>query len=296
MKTALAVRILFILVATAGIVPSPSAQKPDQEPAVRPAEPDRNAPSRRGELLRLLEEIRQERQRSVAEQEAWEQDRISLENETSSLRLENDRLMKTLPGLREQASRLAEEAATLEKDLKVVEQSIQQIRSACRQHYTWMETFVAESLPLARSERLEKIREARAASENTRTPLSGVVGEIMGLAFKILAESRTFSATKIEEKNPAGGRRVVDVLRIGTVQMLTLSLDDRWVQATRFAAGKKPTLGPPAEDPTLAATIRKALDILHRRRTPSLMLLPAPWPPPPRTHSGATPLKKDGRP
>ena len=287
-----------------GMVPGLSglalAQERGKIPAVRTPEKDPPAASRVVELRRLVSEIRLERQKAVADKEAWDRDRAALEYEMEVLEREIARLQSPLPDLRTKEARLARETRAQETTLEADGQSNRKTRSLFQQFLSRMEALAAQSLPLKRTERLERIREVRSATTGTRATLSSLVGGLLGLVFQALTESRTFSADSTEMKDATGERRRVEILRIGTVQALALAPDSKRVQGTRLDDSGNPAWAPPREDPDLARAVRRGLDILLRRSPPALLSLPVPrWPAevkPSSTGSGMGAGKETSRP
>ena len=224
--------ITLLLLAFAAMPGTPglaSAQGQGKPPAVRTPVSDPAAASRAAELRRLVSEIRKEREKAVADKEAWDRDRAALEFEVESLEREIDRVKSALPKVREKEARLGKETRDQRTALEADHRCDRKIRSVFQQFLSRMKALAGQSLPLKRNERLERIREVRNASTGTKATLSSTVGDLLSLVFQALTESRTFSADSTEVKDASGERCRVETLRIGSIQALSLAPDRKWV-------------------------------------------------------------------
>jgi hypothetical protein len=69
-------------------------------------------------------------------------------------------------------------------------------------------------------------------------------------------------------------RQAVDVLRIGLIDAIALTPDDTEARTVVPDARGRLIWSPPAKPPGLIPTVRDGLEILSRRRTPEVIVLP----------------------
>jgi len=232
------------------------------------------------ELLRLLSECRQEREAMVAAGAATERERAELEDEVEALEEDLARLRKPLASLRKRNLELEASVKALEDRATAARRRSRAIRAALLQALTWIERLEQHALPVNREKRLAQVRDVAEAAARDRTTLATAAGDLLGVAFKVLSDSRTFQATSAvilgPGKEDGGERRVVDILRIGAVQALAISPDGDQVWRTREGAGGAPGWSGPEPDAELAGAVRRGIDILLRRRAPEILRLPIP--------------------
>jgi uncharacterized protein DUF3450 len=276
----------------------PSLEAQPEPTRIRPSEAVAQAASRMAQLRDLLADIRRERCAAEEARQAWQRERASLEDEIVAL----DQRNATLTVQLEERARTVNEA-TAKKDEATLE--LNRLRThyeqGLRREYgtalQWLLRYSERSLPVDRPARVDAVQRAIRRAEQETTALSRMAGDQFGFVFKALSRSRTFEAHQATIRESDGKERVVDALRIGSVQVLSLTPDDQEIRGIRFdQTSGQPVWTAPQADPALARTLRRALEIARRRRTPELLELPIPIAPaPPATPPPSRTRKKESR-
>ncbi|MBN2491223.1 MAG: DUF3450 family protein [Planctomycetes bacterium] len=271
-----AAAVLAALTLAAVLLAAGSAASAQPRP-VPPSDPPSLA-ARQAELRNLLQEVRREGIATGEAREAWQREQAELEDEVRALREETARLEAALPELRTRAAALEREADDAGGRAAAARERHERFRAALRARLAELAVLAEQGLPLDRELRARKARDAAEAASRPEAPLSGAAGELLGLTFRILTDSRTFQATSAVIQGAADEQHVVEVLRVGSVQALARTADGTAAHTLRTDAAGRTAWSPPLADPALAERIRRGLEIVKRRRAPELLLLPVPGP------------------
>ena len=276
----------------------PEPAQPGSPTRIRPSEAVAQAVSRMAQLRDLLAEIRRERCAAEEARQAWQREKASLEDEIVAL---DQRHAALTVQLEERTRTVNEAAAKKEQAALELDRLRTHYEQGLRREYgtalQWLLRYTERSLPVDRPARVDAVQRAIRRGQQETTALSRLAGDQFGFVFKALSRSRTFEAHQATIRESDGKERVVDALRIGPVQVLSLTPDDQEIRGIRFDdTTGQPVWTAPQADPALARTLRRALEIARRRRTPELLELPIPiTPAPPATPPPSRTGKEESR-
>lgn len=272
---------LLLALATHAVAQQPAEHKPaEQKPAVRPPVDSGGTATAAAELRSLLARIRQERKAAQVTAEAWQREKAEFEDERTAVQEDCRRLQAELDRLREHAVKLEARTAAADNEAENAATRERALRSLLVRSFAWIHALNESSLPAGRATRRERIVTAWREAVRAETPIASSASTLFGLAFRWLGDSRSFEVTDtVIADDAAGRRRAVEVLRIGLVGALALTPDDTTVHATVVGPQGRPVWGPPETRPGLIERARDGLEIIGRRRTPEVIVLPLPgWP------------------
>lgn len=290
--------ILFAVILLAGTgatqltaQPPATPQPTTPQPQVRPPVETGKIAARAAELRAVLARIRQEQQAARAAGEAWRREKAELDDEFDAVSEDTRRLRSDLERMRRRTAELEARAVTGNREAEAAAARDRSLRSWLVRTFAWMHALNDSSLPAGRDARRERIVSLWREAVRDETAISSVASTLFGAAFRWLSDSRTFEA--LEAVIPAGTtgeRRAVEVLRIGLVDAIALTPDDAEARSVVLDAKGRPIWGPPANQPGLIERVRDGIEIIGRRRTPEVIVLPlrdrpAPPPAPPMPQS-----------
>lgn len=164
------------------------------------------------------------------------------------------------------------ERASLQAQARELGESARDITPLLLRMLDGLDKFVALDLPFLQAERKERIASLRKLMTDPATPPAEKYRRILE-AMRIEGDyGRGFGAERMELAD-AGGKKIVDVLRVGRVALYSLTLDGReaayWDAATKTW---KPLPG------SYRSALREGLKIARETAAPVVVTLPVPAP------------------